>query len=72
MATTPLAMHGDALLEERVGAREHLLGNEAIVRGALEAGVAFMAGYPGTPSSEVTDSFARVSAGCTASRSSIR
>jgi indolepyruvate ferredoxin oxidoreductase alpha subunit len=39
---------------------ENLLGNEAIVRGALEAGVAFAAGYPGTPSSEVTDSFGRV------------
>jgi indolepyruvate ferredoxin oxidoreductase alpha subunit len=54
-------MHGDALIEEREGASVQLLGNDAIVRGALEAGVAFMAGYPGTPSSEVTDSFARVS-----------
>jgi len=36
------------------------LGNEGIVRGALEAGVAFASGYPGTPSSEVTDSFARL------------
>ena len=62
MATIPLAMHGDALLEERVGSREQMLGNEAIVRGALEAGVGYMAGYPGTPSSEVTDSFARISA----------
>ena len=38
-----------------------LLGNEAIVRGAIEAGVGFASGYPGTPSSEVTDSFARLS-----------
>jgi len=45
------------------GTTECLLGNEAIVRGALEAGVAFMAGYPGTPSSEITDGFARVAAG---------
>lgn len=30
-----------------------LMGNEAIVRGALEAGVQFAAGYPGTPSSEI-------------------
>ncbi len=37
-----------------------LLGNEAIVRGALESGVGFATGYPGTPSSEVTDGFARV------------
>ena len=43
--------------EDRVA---FLLGNEAIVRGALEAGVGFACGYPGTPSSEVTDSFARV------------
>ena len=35
-----------------------LLGNEAIVRGALEAGVGFATGYPGTPSSEITDTFA--------------
>ena len=62
MATHRLPLLGDALLEERAGESVHLLGNDAIVRGALEAGVAFMAGYPGTPSSEVTDSFARVSA----------
>jgi indolepyruvate ferredoxin oxidoreductase alpha subunit len=35
------------------GKREFLLGNEAIARGALEAGVQFAAGYPGTPSSEI-------------------
>lgn len=29
------------------------LGNEALVRGAIEAGVAFVSCYPGTPSSEV-------------------
>ncbi|RLB52619.1 MAG: hypothetical protein DRI34_14470 [Deltaproteobacteria bacterium] len=43
-----------------VGGSECLLGNEAIVRGALEAGVGFASGYPGTPSSEITDSFARL------------
>ncbi len=37
-----------------------LLGNEAIVRGALEAGVAVAATYPGTPSSEIGDTFARI------------
>jgi len=31
-----------------------LLGNEAIARGALEAGVAFASTYPGTPSSEIS------------------
>ncbi len=34
-----------------------LLGNEAIVRGALEAGVGFASTYPGTPSSEIADTF---------------
>lgn len=52
---------GDPLLVDSEGHEECLLGNEAIVRGALEAGVAFACGYPGTPSSEVTDSFARLS-----------
>ncbi|NLH51057.1 MAG: indolepyruvate ferredoxin oxidoreductase subunit alpha [Myxococcales bacterium] len=37
-----------------------LLGNEAIVRGALEAGVGFMSTYPGTPSSEIGDTFAKL------------
>jgi indolepyruvate ferredoxin oxidoreductase alpha subunit len=31
-----------------------MLGNEAIARGALEAGVAFASTYPGTPSSEIS------------------
>lgn len=35
-----------------------LMGNEAIARGALEAGVAVVAGYPGTPSSEIVQSLA--------------
>ena len=34
-------------------------GNEAIARGAWEAGVAFAAGYPGTPSTEVLENLAR-------------
>jgi len=50
----------DPLLQEGENLVAALLGNEAIVRGALEAGVAFACGYPGTPSSEVTDSFARI------------
>jgi len=36
-----------------------LLGNEAIARGALEAGVNFVAGYPGTPSSEIVETLAK-------------
>ena len=50
----------DLLLIDDEGYEASLLGNEAIVRGAVEAGVAFASGYPGTPSSEVTDSFARI------------
>ncbi|MEF2145274.1 MAG: indolepyruvate ferredoxin oxidoreductase subunit alpha [Desulfovibrionaceae bacterium] len=38
-----------------------LLGNEAIVRGAVEAGINFVSCYPGTPSSEVPDTFFRLS-----------
>ncbi|SBV90497.1 Indolepyruvate oxidoreductase subunit IorA [uncultured delta proteobacterium] len=40
-----------------------LLGNEAIVRGALEAGINYVTCYPGTPSSEVPDTF-RAIASC--------
>lgn len=39
--------------EYEVGTRHFLMGNEAIARGVLEAGVQFAAGYPGTPSSEI-------------------
>ncbi len=37
-----------------------LLGNEAIARGALEAGVAVAATYPGTPSSEISANFFQI------------
>lgn len=37
-----------------------LMGNEAIARGALEAGVRVVAGYPGTPSSEIIQTLADV------------
>ena len=39
---------------------QFLLGNEAIVRGALESGVRFVAAYPGTPSSEIIDRYAQL------------
>ena len=41
------------LLTDQVGDTMLLLGNEAIARGAVEAGVAFASTYPGTPSSEI-------------------
>lgn len=39
-----------------------LLGNEAIVAGALDAGIGMVSCYPGTPSSEVADTFASIKA----------
>lgn len=36
-----------------------LMGNEAMAHAALEAGVAVVAGYPGTPSSEIVETVAR-------------
>ena len=50
------------ILDGQPGTRHLLMGNEAIARGALEAGVAVVAGYPGTPSSEIIETLARVSA----------
>lgn len=38
---------------------EFLMGNEAIALGALAAGVAVVAGYPGTPSTEVLETVAK-------------
>ncbi|MDY7000641.1 MAG: indolepyruvate ferredoxin oxidoreductase subunit alpha, partial [Thermodesulfobacteriota bacterium] len=49
------------LLSKKAGETHLLLGNEAIVRGALEAGVEFVSCYPGTPSSEIPDTFFRLS-----------
>jgi indolepyruvate ferredoxin oxidoreductase, alpha subunit len=45
------------LLLDKPGEKMLLLGNEAIVRGAIEAGAAVATCYPGTPSSEIGDSF---------------
>lgn len=38
--------------------REYLLGNVAIAKGLLEAGAGLVAGYPGTPSSEIIEALA--------------
>src|SRR3989304_4906217 len=38
--------------------REFLLGNQAIARGAWEAGVKFATGDPGTPSTEIIETLA--------------
>ena len=47
---------------ETPGKKVILLANEAIVRGALESGVGFVATYPGTPTSEIGDTFAETAA----------
>ncbi|MFP4316816.1 MAG: indolepyruvate ferredoxin oxidoreductase subunit alpha [Desulfovibrionales bacterium] len=49
------------LLLDQCGEKKLMLGNEAIARGALEAGVAFAAAYPGTPSSEIALQFFQIS-----------
>ena len=37
-----------------------LIGNDAIINGALAAGVSFVSGYPGCPSAEIGDDFAKI------------
>ena len=39
--------------------QEYLMGNEAIAKGAIAAGVHLVAGYPGTPSTEVLENVAK-------------
>jgi indolepyruvate ferredoxin oxidoreductase alpha subunit len=48
------------LLEDEKGKRVLLLGNEAIARGALEAGIGVVTTYPGTPASEIGDSLSAI------------
>lgn len=43
------------------GKKVFMLGNEMIARGAIEADVSVVACYPGTPSSEISDTLAAVS-----------
>lgn len=42
------------LLNGKAGEKALLMGNEALVRGAVEAGLDFACSYPGTPSSEAS------------------
>jgi len=39
-----------------------LLGNDAIIKAALASGVSFVSGYPGCPSAEIGDDFAKIAA----------
>ena len=48
------------LLKDMPGKRVLLLGNEAIARGILEAGVSVVTTYPGTPASEIGDSISEI------------
>ncbi len=50
----------DELLSKEGGKKIILLGNEAIVRGALEVGVNFVSTYPGTPASEIGNTFFKI------------
>lgn len=43
--------------------QKFLMGNEAIALGALRAGVGFVSGYPGTPSTEVLETVAKYNNG---------
>ncbi|MEM0492735.1 MAG: indolepyruvate ferredoxin oxidoreductase subunit alpha [Candidatus Thermoplasmatota archaeon] len=48
------------LMMDKSNTKVFLLGNEAITRGALEAGVDVVTTYPGTPSSEIADAFSHI------------
>ncbi|MEM1536820.1 MAG: indolepyruvate ferredoxin oxidoreductase subunit alpha [Candidatus Bathyarchaeia archaeon] len=48
------------LLENKPGKRALLLGNEAIARGILEAGIGVVTTYPGTPASEIGDAVSAI------------
>ncbi|MDI6591971.1 MAG: thiamine pyrophosphate-dependent enzyme [Patescibacteria group bacterium] len=50
----------EEILLNKPGQKIILLGNEAIVRGAIESGVNFVSTYPGTPASEIGDTFYKI------------
>lgn len=50
------------LLKDSSGKKVLLLGNEAIARGILEAGIGVVTTYPGTPASEIGDSMSAIAA----------
>lgn len=50
----------EEILSKKGGKKIILLGNEAIVRGALESGVNFVSTYPGTPASEIGNVFFKI------------
>lgn len=46
--------------DDKVGKIELLMGNHAVVRGAIEAGISVASTYPGTPASEIGDLFSEI------------
>jgi len=48
----------EIIVEDSPGKRVLLMGNEAIARGAIEAGIRVAASYPGTPASEILETLA--------------
>ena len=50
------------VIEGKQGDKVLLNGNEAIARGAIEAGVCFAASYPGSPTTEIIETLARIPA----------
>ncbi len=48
-------MNREVLFRDDPGTRLLAIGNEAIARGAIEAGVQVVASYPGTPSTEIVE-----------------
>jgi len=50
----------DPVTSDSPGVTVLLMGNEAIVRGALEAGIKIAASYPGTPASEIGNTLAEI------------
>ena len=54
--------HPYAMGRARTMTKKLLMGNEAFAHAALEAGVRVVAGYPGTPSSELIETVAKLHA----------
>jgi len=50
----------EKILSNQKGEKTIFLGNEAVIRGALESGVGFVSTYPGTPASEIGNIFFRI------------
>ncbi|NWG04463.1 MAG: 4Fe-4S binding protein [Syntrophaceae bacterium] len=54
-------MSAETIAMASPGTEGYVLGNEAVARGAIESGVWFVACYPGTPSSEISDTLCKLS-----------